>query len=257
MLRSLIAAAVAATSWPSFSASGFADAQPVDTDANLVTALDASASIMRHEAWIEFDGIARAVVAPAFVEAILRGRHGRIGFAVFTWSSGHHFRVVVPWTIIDSQAAAEGVALALQSLPRPSPGGGGDYRQAGADDRALAPERRTDLSAAIDFGVDQLHLTGLRATRHVLNIVGNGVDNVGLPPVRARQRAIVAETTINGVVVGRDPALVGYFRDHVITGFGSFVLEADDPTRFIDVMITKFLRDLISKRPTTRRRHAG
>ena len=74
----------------------------VTADANLITALDVSDSIMRHEEWIEFDGIARAVVHPDFLAAVLAGRHGRIGFAVYTWSSGGSYRVVVPWTVIGS-----------------------------------------------------------------------------------------------------------------------------------------------------------
>jgi hypothetical protein len=48
-------------------------------DANLVTALDVSDSIMRHEEWLEFEGLAKAVVSTAVLDAIAGGRYGRIG----------------------------------------------------------------------------------------------------------------------------------------------------------------------------------
>lgn len=60
-----------------------AEASRIETDANLVTALDLSDSIMRHEEWIEFDGLARAVTDREFLSAITEGPLGRIGFAVF------------------------------------------------------------------------------------------------------------------------------------------------------------------------------
>jgi Protein of unknown function (DUF1194) len=52
-----------------------ADAQ-VRTDANLITALDASDSMMRHEERLEFEGLARAIVHLAVLDAIAGGRYG-------------------------------------------------------------------------------------------------------------------------------------------------------------------------------------
>jgi hypothetical protein len=231
---------------------------PIRTDADVVTALDISDSIMRHEAWIEFDGIARAVVAPGFVEAITRGRHGRIGFAVFTWSGGNSFETLVPWTIIDSQAAAERVARKLLRVSRPAPAGGGDHEgTSAADDHLPRPDGRTDISSAIAIGAALIASTPHRTSRRVLNIVGNGVDNVGAPPEHARDQAVLAKITINAVVLGGEPTLRSYFRHNVIGGLGCFVLEARDPASFTETMITKFLRDLISEWPSQRHRLAG
>jgi hypothetical protein len=196
---------------------------PIRTDADIVTALDISDSIMRHEAWIEFDGIARAVVAPAFVEAIVRGVHGRIGFALFTWSGGISFETLVPWTIIDSQAAAERVARELLHARRPAPAGGGDHDRSSADaDLVPRPDGRTDISSAITFGAALIASAPHRTSRRVLNIVGNGVDNVGAPPAHARDRALLSGININAVVLGGDTSLTSYFRHNVIGGFGLF-----------------------------------
>jgi hypothetical protein len=51
-----------------------ADAPPIRTDANLATAQDVSDSIMRHEEWLEFEGLAKAVTSAALLDAIASGR---------------------------------------------------------------------------------------------------------------------------------------------------------------------------------------
>lgn len=54
------------------------------TDANLITAIDVSGSIGPQAEALELDGIARALLHPAFLETVAGGYHGRIGFAAFT-----------------------------------------------------------------------------------------------------------------------------------------------------------------------------
>ena len=39
--------------------------------------------MMRHDERVEFEGLAKALVHPAVLDAIAGGRSGRIGFAVF------------------------------------------------------------------------------------------------------------------------------------------------------------------------------
>src|SRR5918999_5790841 len=90
----------------------------VATDANLVTGLDVSDSIMRHDEWIEVEGMARAIVHPRFLDAALSGHHGRIGFAAYVWSSHGNLRVIVPWTSIASTEDAERVAGVLGGMAR-------------------------------------------------------------------------------------------------------------------------------------------
>lgn len=215
------------------------------TDANLVTALDVSDSIMRHEEWIEFDGIARAVVHPAFLHAVLAGRHRRIGFAVYTWSSRGKRQVIVPWTVIGSADDAERVARLLRSVPRI------DRSHYGDDHNPRLrppPGSLTDISAAIRFGSAMIESAPKGAERAVINVCGNGVDNVGEGPERARDRALASGVTINGVVVGDKPEVGAYYRSRVVGGAGSFVLEVKEPAGFADAMVTKFLMDLVAVR---------
>lgn len=213
-------------------------------DANLVTALDASDSIMRHEEWIELDGMRRAVEHPAFLAAVRAGRHQRVGFAAFTWSSHGTGRLVVPWTVLGSRTDVERVAHMLAQVPRRTDRtfGGGQDR----DEVPAAPDRRTDVSAALRYGLDLLVTAPHRTDRPILNICGNGVDNVGEGPERARDTALRAGVIVNGLIVGRTPALAAYYRERVAGGPGSFVIEMPGPAAVAEAMLRKFLLDLLA-----------
>lgn len=217
------------------------------TDANLITALDISDSMMRHDEWIQFDGIARAVTDPAFLRAIAGGRHGRVGFAVFVWSSGRGGEVVLPWTLLASRADAEHIAADLRSTLEIDRSG---YRRPDNDSDPKPPDQglRTDVSGAIEFAVDMVAQAPYATDRKVINICANGVDNVSAHPDAARDRALAAGAIINGMVIGSRPDVAAYFRRHVQAGPGSFVVEARQPADVAAAMLDKFLRDLLAGR---------
>jgi Protein of unknown function (DUF1194) len=239
LLTLAAACAAVALAWPPAARAGHA------VDANLVTALDISDSIMRHEEWIELDGMRRAVSHPAFLAAVRAGRHRRVGFA---WSSHGDLRVVVPWAVLGSAADVERVARALAKVPRR-----GDAAFGGDQDRSEAappPDRMTNISEALRHGLDMLAAAPHKAERPVLNICGNGVDNVGEGPERARDLALGAGVTVNGLVIGKPAGLPAYYRERVTTGPGSFVVEAREPADIADAMLRKFLLDLLSSAGT-------
>jgi hypothetical protein len=78
----------------------------------------------------------------------------------------------------------------------------------------------------------------------VINVIGNGWDNVGEGPRRARDRVVTTGGTINGVVLGVDPVLMSYYRSHVIGGPGAFLLSAGDPDAMTEVLARKFIYDI-------------
>lgn len=237
----LVAACVAAVAlaWPPVAAR--ADHA---VDANLVTALDASDSVMRHEEWILLDGMARAISHPAFLAAVRAGRHRRVGFAAFAWSSHGDLRPVVPWAVLGSEADVERIARTLAKAPRR-----GDESFGGDHDRSEAPpspERMTDISEAVRHGVGLLAAAPHGSERPVLNVCGNGSDNVGEGPERARDLAVGAGVTVNGLVIGEEPGLAAYYRERVAGGPGSFVVEARKPADVADAMLRKLVLDLLS-----------
>jgi hypothetical protein len=216
----------------------------VRTDANLITALDVSDSMMRHDERLEFEGLARAIVHPAVLDAIAGGRYGQIGFAVFTWSSGAHFEVLVPWTLIESLDDARRVAATLRgfTIDRSS----WERVRNGSGARGRAPDLRTDISGTIDFAAALARTAPHPARRAVINVLANGTDNVAEDPRSARDRAVADGMVVNGLVIGARPSLADYFGRRVRGGAGSFVLEVTEPAALVDAMVEKLLRDLVA-----------
>jgi hypothetical protein len=107
---------------------------------------------------------------------------------------------------------------------------------------------RTDVSATIDFAIDLALVAPYSATRSIVNVCGNGRDNVGTGPRAARDRAVATGMTVNGLVLGAKDGLAGYFREHVQGGAGSFVIEVPA------AMVQKLLRDLVAARSPPARR---
>jgi len=217
-------------------------AAQVETDSNIATGLDISDSIGRHEEWLERVGTARGLASQIFTEAVLLGRHGRVGVAVFAWSS-QGCPLLVAWDVIGTMDDAARIADKLGARPLI------DFNHALAhrhQDQSSGEDRLTDLSKAIDCGRSLLADAPFRTDRSVLNIVGDGVDNFGEESDAARDRAVAAGITVNGVVIGGSPEVVGHYRDHVIDGDGAFVMDIADPTTVVDAMTRKFLLDVAS-----------
>jgi hypothetical protein len=212
-----------------------AAADELVTDANIVTALDISDSIDPQATAIEIEGMATAIRAPEIMQAIQGGRHHRIGFAVFAWRDGA-YPELVSWTVIATAKDAAEVSERLES----------GFRAFAASDLPspmLAPHM-TDLSGAIDHAAILLLTAPYVAERSVINVVGNGWDNVGEGPRRARDRFVATGGTINGVILSFDPVLMGYYRSTVIGGPGSFLLSVDHPAAMEEVLARKFLYDI-------------
>lgn len=211
-----------------------ATAQDLRTDVNIVTALDISESVDARSTGIEIEGMAQAILAPEILSAIQAGRHRRVGFAIFAWHEGA-YPALISWTTIGSAEDARNVAARLRSdLPI----------QLAAAARLEETPRMTDLSGAIDHAAMLLLTAPFAADRSVLNVIGNGWDNVGEGPEYARDRLLGKGGVINGVIVGEDPGLLAYFRQNVIGGRGAFLLTAEDPSAIAGILARKFLRDV-------------
>lgn len=217
----------------------------VATDFNLITAVDVSASISQHEEWLQYRGLALGVLDPGFLARIAQGAEQRIGFVVFTWSSGGQVDVVVPWTVIATRADAERVAAQLNAAPRIDRSGFGRYGPASS-----APTRpgggMTDIGEAVQSATALGLGAPFAARRSVVNILSNGVHNDGAPPDAVRDQAIALGMTINGIVFGPRIDLPDYFRSHVIGGPGAFLMTVTQPSDLPQALQKKFWQDLIA-----------
>lgn len=211
-----------------------ADAPP--TDVNVVTALDISQSMDAGDMTIAIQGMAHAIRAPEVLEAIRSGQHGRIGIAVFAWHHGV-YPELVSWRLLATSAEATDIsrqieaslAIDVEALSQPH------FDRIG---------RATDISQAIYHASELLRAAPYPTNRLVINIIGNGTDNIGEGPEGARDHVTASGGTINGVVLGGDPAVVEYYRRSVIGGSAAFLLFGNTGEPINEMLTRKFRYDI-------------
>jgi hypothetical protein len=226
------------------------------TDADLITAIDVSGSIKEADEHLEFEGMAAAVLDPRFLQAIARGRHGRIGFVAFTWAKSE-FVSLVPWTLIASRADAEQVAARLRTARgKANPG----YAMSAHATRGMRiPIRRpwrlaqpTDVSEAIEHAIEVGSESPFASHRQIINICANGIDNIGGGPAAARAAADAVDMVINWQILGNGEKagdIAAWFRDRVQAGPGSFVIEVRDFEDIAAAILAKFVLELAAVSP--------
>ena len=153
-----------------------------EVDVALVLAVDSSGSISEQRLTMQIQGYIDALRHPSFIEAIGGGRRGRIGLTYVTWTDARRQDQVVPWRVIEDQPSANAFAQAIHDALRPLPGW-------------------TSISGAIDFCTGLLLSSGYIATRRVIDISGDGANNDGRPVTEARDAAVAAGVTINGLPI--------------------------------------------------------
>jgi hypothetical protein len=238
----LLALAAGATGPPTRPARA---AQAVDVA--LVLAADVSRSINDGEFALQRRGYAAAIANPRVIEAIGAGPHGAIAISFVEWAGDSEQKTVVDWTVIHDAADARKFAAALLEAPRSFVG-------------------RTAIGSAIDFSMGLLGESGFDAERRVIDVSGDGTSNQGRAVTEARDAALAAGVTINGLAIFNKTAaqeggylarhtnppggLAQYYHDNVIGGPGSFVLPIDDFNSFEEAMIRKLITEIAAATPS-------
>ncbi len=206
--------------------------EPVDVA--LVLAVDVSRSIDEDEARLQREGYRAAVTDPRVVEAIRGGMLGGIALAYVEWAGIEYQRLVIPWTRIGSQRDADNWGEVLAASPR-------------------ASLSWTSISGGIEFSRRTMGECPFEATRRVIDVSGDGVNNSGPPAEQARDRTVAEGITINGLPIlndrptfGRPPPmpLDQYFRESVVGGDGAFVIAAEDFESFGQAVRRKLIREI-------------
>lgn len=198
-----------------------------NVDLVLVLALDVSHSVSNQEFDLQRTGLAKAFRHPAVIKAIQNGQRKRIAVSAVQWSGFLEQHIAVPWTIISETADAFAFADRLAQMPRRYTGGA------------------THIAGAIRHATEMIGKAPFAAARHVVDVSGDGRNNVNDSPRGARDRAVRAGVTINGLaIVHKTPDLVDYYRQHVIGGPGAFVVPARDYDDFPRAILLKLLREI-------------
>jgi hypothetical protein len=221
-------------------ASGLTDAARAaeKVDLLLVLASDVSRSVTPEKFKLQRDGYASAIANPRVLDAIKGGRNGRIAVLFLEWSGTTNQKVVIDWTIIDGEQAAQAFASRLLEEPR-----------AFAD--------RTSISSGIEAAMAELDKAPLESERQTIDVSGDGTNNAGRDVSAVRDQALGKGIVINGLVILSDSpmpwnpehtnppgGLAKYYRDNVTGGPGSFVMEAQNFGSFGDAILKKMIAEI-------------
>jgi hypothetical protein len=221
-----------------FSATEAKAETPVDLE--LALAVDVSRSIDADEAQLQRHGYIQAFRDPEVINAIETGMLGRIAVGYFEWAGFGHPAIIIDWTLIDSAASANAFADALgKGFPLSA--------------------SRTSISGAIDFAWPWFDNNGFEGSRRVVDVSGDGPNNWGELVTVARDRAVAADVTINGLpILGPDGGLFSrfnigsldlYYRDCVIGGTGAFMVVAADFNDFARAVRRKLVLEIANLQP--------
>jgi uncharacterized protein DUF1194 len=202
-----------------------ASAAPVAVQ--LVLAVDVSGSVSEDRFELQREGYAAAFRSPAVQQAIRATSTGSIAVAMLQWTGPALHVVAVDWTLIDDVAAADRFAAAIEAAPRALFGGG------------------TSISGAIDRALGMLAQAPFRGLRQIIDVSGDGANNRGRPAEDARDAAVGAGATVNGLpILTLEPELDVYYRQSVIGGPGAFVLAARSYDEFAVAIRSKLITEI-------------
>jgi hypothetical protein len=229
----LIAAVTAARATRAFAAD--------DVDLALVLVTDVSRSIDDSEFTLEKNGYASAFTSAPVLAAIKNGPIGAIAVSYVEFASGFEVKTVLDWNVIRDVASARAFVDKLTAASRSYWG-------------------RTAISAGIDHAVGMLAENGFNATRRTIDVCGDGTNNAGREVSGARDDAVKAGITINGLaIINEHPVswtfahvqppggLPKYYQDNVTGGPGSFVMEVRDFKAFGEAMTRKLVAEIAAR----------
>jgi hypothetical protein len=199
--------------------------EPVDVA--LVLAVDVSLSVNEERFELQRDGIAAAFENPDLAKAIAGGPNHAAAVAVMQFSDPDRQFAVIEWTRIASAEDARRLAARIRRTNRSSDG------LTGIADALLAARQLLDSSP-------------FPASRQVVDVSADGMNNVGTTITTARDELIEAGITINGLpILSEEPWLETYFTEYVIGGPSAFVITAQNLDSFADAMKRKLVQEVM------------
>jgi Protein of unknown function (DUF1194) len=213
-------------------------ARAAGVELTVVLAADVSRSVDDGEFQLQRKGYAAALTDPRVLKAIHATKSGAIGVCFIEWSGEEDQKIVLPWTEIRDDEDGGGAAEAILKAPRSFTG-------------------RTSISAAIDFAMGYFAKAKWPTARRIIDISGDGNSNSGRPITDARDQAVAAGVTINGLAIINEQANLGfsahthppggianYYRQNVVGGPNAFLLVVKDFNSFADAMANKLAKEI-------------
>jgi Protein of unknown function (DUF1194) len=202
-------------------------------DLKLVLATDVSGSIDNDEFWLERAGTAAAFLDPDVIKAIQSGALGRVAVSMLDFSSPGFGKTVIGWRIIQDRPGAAAFARTILALPR-------------------TPGDRTSISNALELGAALIRSSdrNIFATRKVIDVTGDGANNIGKAMEQTRNLVTRQGVVVNGLPVmdesanGFFPNLDKYYQACVAGGRGAFVVIVRSYRDFASAMRRKLILEI-------------
>lgn len=196
-------------------------------DVAILIALDVSASVDASEFDLMREGLAAAISSPEVTAAVVNGKRGAIAVSVVQWSGFTEQEMKLDWTRLSSTAELTDFANRIRKMSRRYSDGA------------------TDIGGALNFSRKKVLASPFQASRSVIDLAGDGPNNVNFSPRIERDLAIKDGITINGLaVIGEVSKLEEYFTRFIIGGPNAFVEKTADYDGFMRAMERKLIREI-------------
>jgi hypothetical protein len=210
-----------------------ASAKETDVDLELVLAVDVSGSMDRDEQELQRDGYVEAFRYPEVLSAISTGMLGRIAVSYVEWAGPTNQTVIVPWTVIDGAESGRRFAERLAAAP-------------------ISRYRGTSISGSLAFAAPIFDNNGFSGARRVIDISGDGPNNMGMPVLVAREPVVASGITNNGlpIMIKRPNGFYSieqldiYYEDCVIGGPGAFLVAVQSRDMFASAIRRKLVLEV-------------
>ena len=182
--------------------------------------------------------IATTLVNPCVSQRLLDSENGRSAFALITWASASKQIFSIPWTVIRDQQDLRRLSGQVNDVSWP-------YTD--------LSHNQTGLGMALFAAVECMTPSFIaHASRKIINVSSNGVNNDGLDPHVMRSRVLRESITVNAIIMpGQAPTisldeLTAYYRRKVTNGSVLVPVEPGPGAhrRFVDGMVSKFCAEL-------------
>jgi hypothetical protein len=211
-----------------------------EVDLELILAVDVSGSVDIDESKLLKQGHAKALRDPQVIQAIKGGMLGKIAVTYVAWAGFGHIETIIGWRVIKDKASAHAFADLIEKSQ-------------------YSAWPRTAISDMILASIPMFKNNQYEGLRRVLDLAGDGANNIGMPVNMARDRAVADGIIINGI-----PILSGYsdgfqyrtvqyldtyFEKCVIGGQGSFVVVANGFEDFARAIKRKMILEIAGRQP--------
>ncbi|APE44878.1 hypothetical protein BOO69_16805 [Sulfitobacter alexandrii] len=214
-----------------------ADAQTVEVDLELVLMVDVSRSMSQAELELQRRGYAEALGSTEVFAAVQSGLLQNVALTYVEWAGTQ--QVVVDWRVVTTRQDLQDFARQLTTKQDPG-------------------LRRTSISGALAFGASMIERNQYAGLRRVIDISGDGPNNLGPGVTFARDDVLARGITINGLPLMTDdgaysqfnlPDLDVYYQSCVIGGPGAFVIPVVQWSDFGDAVKRKLVLEIAGYEP--------